>query len=49
MEAFTSFTETFGLRDQLKQLVWNPNKEAINQHILTMTTICTPWRYSEII
>jgi hypothetical protein len=38
-EAFTSSTETFNLRDQLKQLVWNPDKEAIKQHILTMTTI----------
>jgi hypothetical protein len=37
--AFTSSTETFNLRDQLKQLVWNPEKNAIKQHILTMTTI----------
>jgi hypothetical protein len=39
LEAFTSSMETFNLRDQLKQLVWNPEKEAIKQHILTMTTI----------
>ena len=36
---FTSSTETFDLRDQLKKLVWNPEKEAIKAHILTMTTI----------
>jgi hypothetical protein len=39
LDAFTSTTETFNLRDQLKKLVWNPEKEAIKQHILTMTTI----------
>jgi hypothetical protein len=39
MEAFTSSTETFDLRDQLKQLVWYPEKEAMKQHMLTMTTI----------
>jgi hypothetical protein len=36
---FTSSTETFDLRDQLKKLVWNPEKDAIKAHILTMTTI----------
>ncbi len=36
---FTSSTETFDLRDQLKKLVWNPDKETIKAHILTMTTI----------
>jgi ferredoxin len=36
---FTSSTETFDLRDQLKKLVWNPDKDAIKAHILTMTTI----------
>jgi hypothetical protein len=39
LEAFTSSTETFDLRDQLKQLVWNPEKVAIKHHLLTMTTI----------
>jgi hypothetical protein len=39
LDAFTSTTETFDLRDQLKKLVWNPEKDAIKQHILTMTTI----------
>jgi hypothetical protein len=38
-DAFTSSTETFDLRDQLKKLVWNPEKDAIKAHILTMTTI----------
>jgi hypothetical protein len=39
LTAFTSSTETFDLRDQLKKLVWNPEKDAIKAHILTMTTI----------
>jgi hypothetical protein len=39
LEAVTSSTETFDLRVQLKQLVWNPDKEAIKQHILSMTMI----------
>jgi hypothetical protein len=39
LDAFTSTTETFNLHGQLKDLVWNPEKEAIKQHILTMTTI----------
>jgi hypothetical protein len=39
LEAFTSSSETFDLRDQLKLLVWNPDKDAIKQHILTMTMI----------
>jgi hypothetical protein len=39
LAAFTSSTETFDLRDQLKKLVWNPEKDAIKAHILTMTTI----------
>jgi hypothetical protein len=39
LDAFTSTTETFDLRDQLKKLVWNPEKDAIKQHILTMTNI----------
>jgi hypothetical protein len=38
LEAFTSSTETFDLRDQLQQLR-NPEKDAIKQHILMMTTI----------
>ncbi len=39
LAAFTSSTETFDLRDQLKKLMWNPDKDAIKVHILTMTTI----------
>jgi hypothetical protein len=39
LEAFTSSMETIDLRDHLKWLVWNPDKEAIIKHILTMTTI----------
>ncbi len=39
LAAFTSSTETFDLRDQLKKFVWNPDKDAIKAHILTMTTI----------
>jgi hypothetical protein len=39
LAAFTSSSKTFDLRDQLKKLVWNPEKDAIKAHILTMTTI----------
>jgi hypothetical protein len=39
LAAFTSSTKTFDLHDQLNKLVWNPEKDAIKAHILTMTTI----------
>jgi hypothetical protein len=39
LEAFTSSTETFDLRDQLKQLVWNPVKDTMKQHNLMMMAI----------
>jgi hypothetical protein len=39
LDAFTTTTETFDLRDQLKNVVWIPEKIGIKQLILTMTKI----------
>jgi hypothetical protein len=39
LAAFTSSTETFDLRDQLKHLVWIPDKDTIKGHIHNMRTI----------
>jgi hypothetical protein len=39
LAAFTSSTETFDLRDQLKRLFWIPYKDTIKGHIHNMRTI----------
>jgi hypothetical protein len=39
LAAFTSSTETFDLRDQLKHFVWIPDKNIIKGHIHNMRTI----------
>jgi hypothetical protein len=39
LEAFTSSTETLNLRDQLKHLIWQPDKESVKQHIQKMNII----------